>query len=105
MTAGNEKARQKAGSIATFHESSLDRLHCRGLRTLRTLYYFETDFLALLQTTEALGIDRGIVNEHIFATVLGCNESKPFGIVEPFHSTGTHTTSTHEWDKCRNRSP
>src|SRR5690606_1010159 len=61
-----------------------------SLRALRTLHHFEADALAFLQRAEAIGVDRGIMDEHVVAAVLGRDEAEALGVVEPFHGTESH---------------
>src|SRR6185437_10131132 len=48
------------------------------------------DLLALIQRAEARTFDRGHVNEHVVAAVVGFNEAEALGGVEPLNSTGRH---------------
>src|SRR5688572_10642831 len=52
------------------------------LRTLWTVDDLEFDRLTLFQGPEAVATDRGVVHEHVAAT-LTLNESIPLGVVEP----------------------
>src|SRR5690606_11660005 len=61
-----------------------------SLRALRALHHFEADALAFLQRAEAIGVDRGIVDEHVVAAVLGRDEAEALGVVEPLHGTESH---------------
>ena len=57
-----------------------------SLQTFRTLYHREFDLLAFLKGTITIGLDGGVMHEHI-ATLGPFNEPVAFGIVEPLHST------------------
>src|SRR5205823_4073181 len=62
-----------------------------GRRALLTLHDVELDSLAFSQRLEAAAIDGGVVNEAIFLSVLGGDEAKALGVVEPLHfAGGTH---------------
>src|SRR5688572_28405928 len=52
------------------------------LRTLGAIDDLEFDRLTLFQGPEAVATDRGVVHEHVAAT-LTFNEPVPFGVVEP----------------------
>src|SRR6187401_2828938 len=52
------------------------------LRTFRAVYDLEFDRLTLFQGPEAVATDRGVVHEHVAAT-LALNEPIPLGVVEP----------------------
>src|SRR5438552_8318900 len=60
-------------------------------RALLTLHDVVLDALALSQRLEATAIDGGVVNEAILLSVLGGDEAKALGVVEPLHfAVGTH---------------
>ena len=67
----------------------LDGLHVLGLPALGPLDHVELDRLALLQRTESLGLDRGVMNENVL-TVLAGDESETFCVIEPFHCALFH---------------
>ena len=49
-----------------------------------------SDLLALSQSTEALGLDSGEVDEHVAAAVIVGDEAKALFVVEPFDSAVIH---------------
>src|SRR5687768_13348735 len=64
------------------------------LRTLRAVDDLEFDGLTLFQGPEAVATDRGIVHEHVAAT-LALNEPIPLGVVEPLDlACNTHRSSS-----------
>jgi hypothetical protein len=69
--------------------SKSDGLDVDGLGTLRAVFYIELNGLALLQRFESAARDSGVVDKNVGALV-GLDESKPFGFVEPFHLPGLH---------------
>jgi hypothetical protein len=52
--------------------------------------YVETDALTFGQRLETVGLNRGKMGEEIFATAVGGNEAKTFGIVKPLDATCCH---------------
>src|ERR1700737_2733886 len=61
-----------------------------GRQAFGALGDLELDLLPLGEAAEALGLDGGMVAEHVLAaTVLG-DEAKPLRVVEPLHDTGCH---------------
>jgi hypothetical protein len=88
-----EKGRPRWPSFQTNAMTSVsaDRSHVRGLKALRTLYDIELYGCALGEAAEALRLDCGKVDEHIFAT-FHRDEAKALRIVEPLDGTGaTHS--------------
>ena len=64
------------------------------LRTLWTVDDLEFDGLTLFQGPEAVATDRGVMHEHIAAT-LALNESIALGVVEPLDlACNTHRSSS-----------
>src|SRR2546426_184705 len=70
--------------------------HVRGLKSLRSTDDIELEPLAFGQRLEALALDRGVVNEHVLATLL-LDETKTLRFVEPLHRSVCHlqTPSTN----------
>ncbi len=62
----------------------LERYDVRGLRTLRPLFDFELDGLAVVQRSIPIGYDGGEVDDNIFS-ILALNESEAFSGVKPLH--------------------
>src|SRR5262249_39764645 len=52
--------------------------------------HFIFDHLTLVERSQAGALDRGDVDEYIFAAALGLNETITFRRVEPFHGAGSH---------------
>jgi hypothetical protein len=50
----------------------------------------ERDLLTFVQASQAGRLDRGNMDENVFATVLRYNEPVAFCGVEPLHSAGSH---------------
>ncbi len=67
----------------------LERLNVRCLPTLGPLHHIELHGLAFLQALEALGVDRRVVHEDVFA-VLTRDEAEALRVIEPLHSTLFH---------------
>src|SRR5208283_3401795 len=59
-----------------------------GLQPLRSLGYFELDSLALLERSEPVAINGGIMDEN-FLPILHCDEPVPLLRAEPFDSAGS----------------
>jgi hypothetical protein len=57
-----------------------------GLKALRSLLHFEFNVLAFVQCFVSIGLNRGEVNEHIFAG-LPLDKAVTFRCVKPFHNT------------------
>jgi hypothetical protein len=70
----------------------LERLNVSRLPSLGTLHYVELNGLTFLQALEAVRVNSGVVNEHIFA-VLTRDKAEALRVVEPFHSTLFHFES------------
>ena len=70
----------------------LERLNVSRLPALGTLHYVELNGLTFLQALEAVRVDSGVVNEHIFA-VLTRDEAEALRVVKPFHSALFHFES------------
>ena len=67
----------------------LKRPHVLGLQTLGTLGHLKLDALSFLQTAEAIGLDRGEVDEHVLAA-LPADKAITLGIVKPLHCSLFH---------------
>src|SRR5690242_681721 len=57
-------------------------------RALLRLHNLELHALAFGQRLESLSLNRGVMDETVFAAVFGRDESKALGVVEPLHGTG-----------------
>jgi hypothetical protein len=82
-----ERRRSGSGDAADKAAKDLDFLYVFCFRPFGALLDLEFDPVSLIERTESPFGDCTLVNEYIFAAAFGCDESEPFGIVEPFHST------------------
>ena len=67
----------------------LDRGHSDRLRTFGSLFDLESDSLIFLQRTKPTP-NRGLVDEHICSTTVGCDKAKALLAVEPFNGSLCH---------------
>jgi hypothetical protein len=51
-------------------------------------FSFERNLLAIFQSRQAGSLDRGDVDENVFASVFRRNEAKTFGVIEKFNCAG-----------------
>src|SRR6185295_15934428 len=65
----------------------------RGLESLRSTDDVELQPLAFGQRLEALALDRGVVNEHVLATLL-LDETETLCFVEPLHRSVCHVANS-----------
>src|SRR5438552_16131114 len=70
-----------------------DQADVRRLRTLGALRDVELDPLVLVQATEAAGLDRREVREHVGAATIRGDETETLVRVEPLHRTDSHLFS------------
>ena len=70
----------------------LDRGHSYRLRTFGSLFNLESDSLIFPQRTKSVPLNRGVVDEHICSTTVGCDKAKTFLAVEPFDGSLCHTS-------------
>src|ERR1700754_2605721 len=78
--------------LSLWSSSRSDSDDVRGLQAFRALDQIELDLSSFRQRAEALGLDRGEMNEDVLSG-LGGDESKALRIVEPFDFTvATHTS-------------
>jgi hypothetical protein len=54
------------------------------------LNYIERNLFPFFQGLEAVHVNVGKVREQIFAAIVGCNETKAFGVIEPLDRTSCH---------------
>src|SRR5690606_40335491 len=66
-------------------ESGRGDIEC--LLAFRTLSDFEFDFLPFFESLEAVHLYGREVSKKVFAPIIGSDEAKPFGIVEPFNGS------------------
>lgn len=69
---------------------NLDRLYLGGARAFGAAADFKFDFLTVFKLGVAICLDFGVVNEKIFASVFGGDESVAFFGIEPFYCSCTH---------------
>jgi hypothetical protein len=62
----------------------------RGLARTTIFFQFIGDLVAFVQGRQARAFNRGDVDEHVLAAVLGLNETKALGRVEPLNDTVRH---------------
>jgi hypothetical protein len=75
-------------SIAIDNKKSvLGGADAAGLQALITAHDLIFDALSFDQRLEALRHNGGEMHEHILATAFGRDETKAFGIIEPFHGS------------------
>ena len=67
-----------------------DRGHLSRLGTLGTLADLELNALILLERTEAVALDFGVVNEQILLATVRSDEAEALFAVKPFHSSLCH---------------
>src|SRR5690606_3385069 len=89
---GNGKPRSWRGFLCKRACGRSGRHDVGRLRALRALHDVEADALAFLQRAESLGVDGGVVHDHIRAAILGSDETATLGVVEPLHGAETHKT-------------
>jgi hypothetical protein len=61
---------------------------------------FVRNALTFVQGVKTCALNCGDVNEHIAAAVVGLDETKTFGGVEPFYDTGCHVKFSFIADRC-----
>jgi hypothetical protein len=61
---------------------------------------FIRNALTFVQGVKTCALNCGDVNEHIAAAVVGLDETKTFGGVEPFNDTGCHVKFSFVADRC-----
>src|SRR5580765_6478056 len=75
--------------------------HVLGGGTLLPLHDVELDALALGQRLEAAALNRRVMDETILLSILGRDEAKALGVVEPLHfASRTHVYSLLEIVLC-----
>ena len=74
-----------------------------SLLALGALRNIKLDFLTFFQGLEAVHGDCRKVCEQIFAATIGCDETKTFGIVKPFHCASCHNASFNITQEIVNR--
>ena len=68
---------------------TLENLYVLRLPTLGPFDYVERDRLAFLQAAEAIGLDRRIVNEHVFS-ILTADKAVALRVIEPLNRSLFH---------------
>lgn len=86
------RAEPLVGSAATLWQrfyfvswTGLNFLDVFRLRSLGPLLGLELDFVSFGQRPEAAADDRAVMNEDVFASVIGGDETESFGIIEPLY--------------------
>ncbi len=75
---------------------NLEDLNVLSLPALGALHHVELHRLAFLQTAEAIGLNRGVVDENILA-IRAAQKSKALRIVKPFHCSLFHNLILFLW--------
>src|SRR3954451_3200376 len=68
----------------------LERGDVDGLGALVAGLGVEGHLRALSQRLEAVGVDAGVMDEEVLATLVRGNEAEPLVVVEPLHGSGSH---------------
>jgi hypothetical protein len=68
---------------------NLCQLDVFGLQSLGAGDHLELHGLAFLQAAEAVGLDRGMMDEDV-VSILPADETKAFSVVKPFYCTFFH---------------
>ena len=79
-----------------FSESLLGLPDVRRLRAFRSLRHFVLDLLTLGEAAEPLHLDCGVMDEHVLASAIRCDEAVALRVVEPLHSACRHPSSLSE---------
>src|SRR4029079_13981287 len=74
--------------------SALQRGDVHGLRSLVAALGVVGDLRALRERLEAVGVDAGVVDEEVLATVVRRDEAEALVVVEPLHGSGRHVISS-----------
>src|ERR1700689_3068322 len=74
---------------SNFQARDLQNLYVLRLPALGPFDYVERDCLAFLQAAEAIGLDRRIVNEYVFA-ILAADEAVALRVIEPLNCSLFH---------------
>src|SRR5689334_11394733 len=82
---------------------SAERRDLGGLRTLLALLDVERHALALVEALVSVGLDRGVVHEHVRAATVGSEEAVALLAVEPLDGALCHSCSPRTW--CRGTRP
>jgi hypothetical protein len=63
-----------------------------GLAAHRVLLRFERDLLTFVERAQTRTFDGADVDENVGAAIIGLNEAKTLGRVEPLNCSGSHVT-------------
>eukprot|EP00475_Leptophrys_vorax_P008608 TRINITY_DN1557_c0_g1_i1.p2 TRINITY_DN1557_c0_g1~~TRINITY_DN1557_c0_g1_i1.p2 ORF type:complete len:139 (+),score=13.21 TRINITY_DN1557_c0_g1_i1:767-1183(+) len=89
------EAAAAAVAVATgsaLHEAAAGTSDVDGLgAAVLALLDGELDDLVLVEATEALGLDAGLVDEELFAAIIGGDEAEALGAVEPLDLAGLNS--------------
>src|SRR4051794_21523601 len=73
-----------------WHAIGSDRVHVGGVQALRALLHLVLDLRALSERPKAAAGDRGMVDEHVLALVVGRDEAEALVVAEPLHGPSGH---------------
>jgi len=87
----NKKDGSRRPSLSRYQisERRLQDLNVLSLPALRALHHVKLHCLAFLQAAEAIGLNRGVVDEYVL-TIGAAQKSKALRIVKPFHCSLFH---------------
>src|SRR4029079_1676363 len=74
--------------------SALQRGDVHGLRSLVAALGVVGDLRAVRERLEAVGVDAGVVDEEVLATVIRRDEAEGLVVVEPLNGSGCHVISS-----------
>jgi hypothetical protein len=75
---------------AALWRSLRDRANVRGLKALGALLDLELNLLPFSEAAKAIGLNRSVVAENVFAAAILSDEAKALRIVEPLDGTSCH---------------
>ena len=81
--------RSNEGAVS-LGSGALDGGHFAGGQALGGFLDFKGDLLAFGPGLETRTADRGKMDEHVLAAIIGGNETKTLALVEPLHNTSIH---------------
>ncbi len=95
MTQGVKRKgrRGKRRPLSRFIQNALFRSYADGTGAFFALSYLKFDGLAFLEVGEPVGLNLGMMDEEVFAAIIGNNKSETFFAVKPLYFTCTHLCS------------
>jgi hypothetical protein len=94
LVARLNSGQKKSRNVRDFSEQPrvvrLGSLNVGSLLAFGALRDFELDFLTFFEGLEAIHLDRREVSKQILTAVVRSNETKTFGVIEPFDCTCCH---------------